>query len=109
MPYELKKYIPHPGQGPALKRRFAEVTMPLFARFGIELLHCFEDPAEPEALYYLTRFDTIEQRDAAMAAFLASPEWKAAKAASEVDGPLLASQTTLALHPTAFSPERSAE
>ena len=104
MLFELKKYIPHAGKGPALKKRFAEVTAPIFARVGIRLLHCFEDAAEPEALYYLVQFDGAAQRDVAWKAFMADPEWQAAKAASETDGPLLASQTTLALTPTAFSP-----
>jgi hypothetical protein len=67
-------------------------------------VHCFEDPKEPEALYYMTAFDSTEQRDAAWKAFGANAEWKAAKAASEVDGPLLASQTSTELHPTRFSP-----
>ena len=104
MIYELKKYLPNPGKGPALKARFATITLPIFARVGIRVLHCFEDPADPQALYYLTVFDSVEQRDAALKAFAADPQWKQAKAASETDGPLLGSQTTLELRPTAFSP-----
>lgn len=104
MIYELKKYVPADGKSTALKERFEKATLPIFARVGIHVEHVFESPAEPDALYYLTRFDSAEQRDAAWKAFGADPEWKAAKAASEVDGPLLGAQTSLELHPAAFSP-----
>jgi hypothetical protein len=104
MIYELKKYMPAAGKSTALKERFAKATMPIFARIGIHVEHVFESPAEPEALYYITRFETAEQRDTAWKAFGADAEWKAAKAASETDGPLLGSQTSVELHPAAFSP-----
>jgi hypothetical protein len=106
MIYELKKYVPAAGKAAALKDRFAKVTLPIFARVGIHVEHVFESPAEPEALYYMTRFDTAEQRDAAWKAFGADPEWKAAKTASETDGPLLGSQTSVELHPAACSPSK---
>ena len=108
MIHELRKYTPHPGKGPALLARFEATTMPIFERLGIRLLHCWTVPAEPGALYYLVRFDDDAQRKAAWAAFGADAEWKAAKAASETDGPLLASQTLVELAPAAFSPGRDA-
>ena len=104
MIYELKKYVPHPGKSQALKERFERVVMPIFARLGIRVLHCLEDPADPDAFYYMTAFDSAAERDAAWKIFGADAEWKATKAASEAGGPLLASQTTMELHPTRFSP-----
>lgn len=104
MIYELKRYMPRPGKGPALKERFARVTMPIFARLGIRVLHCWEDAADRDAFVYLVAFDDATQRDAAWKAFGADEEWITAKAASETEGPLLASQTTIELHPTGFSP-----
>jgi hypothetical protein len=105
MIYELKKYVPANGKAIALKERFEKVTLPIFARVGIHVEHVFENPAEPEALYYLTSFDSTERRDAAWKAFGADAEWRSAKAASETDGPLLGSQTSVELHRTAFSPK----
>ncbi len=105
MIYELKKYVPNSGKSQALKDRFEKVTLPIFARVGVKVAHVFENPAEPEALYYMTCFDNAEQRDAAWKAFGADAEWKAAKTASEVNGPLLASQTSVDLQPTSFSPK----
>ncbi len=104
MIYELKKYLPNPGKAAALKQRFANAAMPAFARAGIRVVHCFEDPADADALYYMTCFESAAARDAAWKAFGGDAEWKAAKAASETDGPLLRSQSTIELHPTAFSP-----
>ncbi|MBO9354865.1 NIPSNAP family protein [Bordetella petrii] len=104
MIYELKKYTANPGKAEALRERFAACTMPIFKRLGIEVVHCWTEPGAPNDFYYVTRFPSAEARDAALKAFGADPEWKAAKAASETDGPLLGSQTTVALVPTEFSP-----
>ena len=106
MIYELKKYVPNGGKSQALKDRFEKVTLPIFARVGVKVAHVFENPAEPEALYYLTCFKDEAERDAAWKAFGADAEWKAAKAASEVDGPLLGSQSSIDLVPTRFSPQQ---
>lgn len=104
MIYELKKYQAHPGKAQALKERFERVTLPLFERAGIQVLYCFEEPAEPEAFYYLTVFPDEAAREAAWQAFGADPEWQRAKAATEQDGPLLASQSTTVLRQARFSP-----
>lgn len=104
MIHELKRYVAREGKFEALVRRFEQHTMPIFRRLGIDLAQCWTAPAEPGVLYYLVRFDDQASSDKAWAAFGADAEWKAAKAASETDGPLLASQSTLILHPTAFSP-----
>jgi hypothetical protein len=78
--------------------------MPIFARLGIEVVNCWTSDDEPGAFFYLVRFASEEERKAAWAAFGADPEWKAAKAASETNGPLLGSQATVLLKPTRFSP-----
>ncbi|GGX23756.1 hypothetical protein GCM10007242_33940 [Pigmentiphaga litoralis] len=104
MIYELKKYTAHPGKADALKQRFEAHTLPIFARLGIDVLHCWTEPAAPDAFWYLTRFSSAEARDAALQAFSTDAEWKRVKASSEVDGPLLSAQTTVALVPAEFSP-----
>ena len=106
MIYELRRYTPHAGKAEALKERFARVTLPILDRIGIRVLHCWEDESDPDALIYLVVFDDVMKRDAAWKAFGSDAEWKAAKAASEAEGHLLASQTTTELRPVAFSPER---
>ena len=104
MIHELKRYVAHEGKTEAMQRRFAEVSMPIFKRLGIDVVQCWTAPAEPGVFYYLVRFDDEAASERAWAAFGADAQWKAAKAASEKDGPLLASQSTVRLVPTRFSP-----
>ncbi len=104
MIHELKRYVAHEGKSEALQRRFAESTMPIFTRVGIDLVQCWTAPAEPGVFYYLVRFEDDRASEKGWAAFGADAEWKAAKAASEKNGPLLASQSTIRLTPASFSP-----
>ena len=104
MIHEFKTYRAAAGKIDALIKRFEQTTMPIFARLGIDVVHCWTSAAEPDAFFYLVRFDSQQAGKDAWAAFGSDAEWKVAKAASEIDGPLLASQTTVYLQPTAFSP-----
>ena len=107
MIYEFKTYRATPGSADALRNRFRDKTMPIFARLGIEVVNCWTSDEEPDAFFYLVRFSSEDARKAAWSAFAGDAEWKEAKAASETNGPLLASQTTVLLKPTGFSPEGS--
>jgi hypothetical protein len=108
MIHELKRYEAAPGKAHALVERFRTTTMPLFERHGIELLHCWLKPDEPGVFYYLVSFADAVASAKAWKDFGADPDWAAAKAATETDGPLLARQTTTTLEPTVFSPSRAA-
>lgn len=102
--HELKRYVANEGKSEAMQRRFEQLTMPIFKRIGIDVVQCWTAPAEPGVLYYLVRFDSEAASERAWTAFAADAEWKAGKAASETAGPLLASQSTVRLVPTSFSP-----
>ncbi len=105
MIYELKTYKATEGNIEALKKRFDEKTMPIFKRLGIEVTHCWQNLEEPDTFNYLVRFPSEQAEKAAWDAFAKDSEWKAVKAQSEaVSGPLLASQSTLYLASTDFSP-----
>lgn len=104
MIYEFKTYRATPGSIDALKKRFHEKTMPIFSRLGIDVQYCWTSDDEPDAFFYLVRYDSEEAKKAALSAFASDAEWKAIKASSETNGPLLASQATVVLKPTAFSP-----
>lgn len=105
MIFELKRYVANEGKSSAMQCRFAELTMPIFKRVGIDVVQCWTAPAEPDVFYYLVRFDSEAASERAWAVFAADAEWKAGKAASETDGPLLGSQATVQLVPTSFSPK----
>jgi hypothetical protein len=99
MIYEIRTYEPAEGRSERLKRRFVEQTLPLIKRHGIDVIGVFEPQEGRERLMYVTRFSDEATRTKAWAGFQNDPDWKAAKAQSEADGPLLANQTVTVLDP----------
>lgn len=99
MIYEIRVYEAVDGKADAMKTRFKNEVVKRFPGHGIELLGVFETATDASRLTYLTRFKSEEDRSQAWAAFGADPEWRAVKAASEVDGPLLKNQTVSVLSP----------
>jgi hypothetical protein len=105
--YELRVYHAAPGKLPALDRRFADHALRLFERHGIRSVGYWTS-AEPagEALTYMLAWADPDERRRLWEAFAADPEWVAAKAESERDGPLVERAEISLLTPTAYSPLR---
>jgi hypothetical protein len=99
--YEIRVYEAATGRADAMRRRFLQEVAPRMPRHGIELLGVFTAPEEDQRLTYITRFPDEQSRTAAWASFVSDPEWKAVKAASETDGPLVRHQTISVLSPAA--------
>lgn len=99
MIYEVRIYEAADGKADAMKARFKNEVVKRFPLHGIELLGVFESEAEANRLTYLTRFASEDDRTKSWASFGADPDWRAVKAASEVDGPLLKSQSVSVLSP----------
>lgn len=99
MIYEIRVYEAADGKADAMKARFKNEVVKRFPGHGIELLGVFETATDASRLTYLTRFKSEEDRSQAWGAFGADPEWRAVKAASEVDGALLKNQTVSVLSP----------
>lgn len=100
MIYEIRVYEATEGRAEAMRTRFEKEVVPRLPNFGIELVGVFVNSQEEDGrLTYVTRFDDEDARAAAWSRFGSDPEWKAIKAASEVDGPLLARQTVSVLTP----------
>ncbi len=57
-------------------------------------------------LTYLLAWESLAEREQKWTAFLSDPEWIAARAESEKDGPILASFSNSILQPTSFSSVR---
>ena len=95
----MRTYEPHDGKADAMRSRFETHVAGLFARHGIELMGAFSPEPADGRLVYVTRFADEAARKAAWDAFGADPAWKAIKAASEADGPLLRAQTVSVLTP----------
>lgn len=107
MIFELRTYWAAQGKLDALNARFRNITMGLFARHNIKVVG-FWTPlqATPESgdLIYVLAFDDQAALTAAWSAFREDPEWKAGRAASEVDGPLTSKVTSVVMHATDYSP-----
>ena len=99
MIYEIRVYEAADGKAEAMKARFKNEFVKRFPSHGIELLGVFESAPDDSRLTYLTRFKSEEERARAWAAFAADPEWRAIKAATETNGPLLKNQTVSVLSP----------
>jgi hypothetical protein len=99
MIYEIRIYEAHEGKADAMKARFRNEVVKRFPDHGIELLGVFESAAEANRLTYLTRFASEDDRTKSWTSFGADPGWRAVKAASEIDGPLLKSQSVSVLAP----------
>lgn len=104
--YEMRVYDAHEGKLDALHARFRDHTLGLFERHGMTNVGYFVPVgANPDRrLVYVLAYPDRGAREASWKAFLADPEWKAAHAASEKDGPLVARIVTQFLVPTDYSP-----
>lgn len=105
--FELRTYVAAPGKLDMLLARFRDHTTALFEKHGITNIGYWvatDSEGEPtETLIYLLAHASREAARESWASFAADPDWIAARAASEVDGRLTASVTSVFLDPTDFS------
>lgn len=106
MIHELRTYRALPNKLSALNRRFKDTTLALFARHGIRPIAFWTIDIGPSnhELIYILQWDSMAEREQRWSAFVADPEWTAAREASEKDGPLVANIATAFLRPTSYSP-----
>ncbi len=94
---EIRTYRATEGKFDALLQRFVTQVVPRLPNHGIELVGLYTADQPDERLVYLTRFAREEDRVAGWKSFGSDPDWLAAKAASEADGPLLERQEVTVL------------
>ena len=105
MIHELRIYHCVPGRLPALLERFDTITLDLWDKHGIRQAGFWTVLVgeSNQDLYYLLEWESLAEREEKWSAFMADPEWLAARAKSEKDGPIVASLSNTILQPTAFS------
>lgn len=105
MVYELRVYHCLPGRLPVLLRRFETATLKLWEKHGIRQAGFWTVAIgeSNQVLYYMLAWASLAEREAKWAAFMADPEWIAARTKSEADGPIIARVQNEILLPTAFS------
>jgi len=105
--FEMRTYYPPPGKMKALHARFRDHTNKLFEKHGMTIIGFWNplDPAQAEEkLIYILAYPSKAAADKSWAAFREDSEWKAAKAASEKEGPLVKKVDSVYLSPTDYSP-----
>jgi hypothetical protein len=105
MIHELRIYHCIPGRLPALLKRFETRTLKLWEKHGIRQAGFWTVliGETNQVLYYLLAWESLAEREKKWNAFMADPEWIAARTESEKDGLIIARVANEILQPTAFS------
>jgi hypothetical protein len=105
MIYELRVYYCVPGRLPDLLKRFDTITLKIWDKHGIKQAGFWTviSGESNQALYYMLAFDSLADREKKWNTFASDPEWLAARAKTEENGPIVAKITNSFLQPTSFS------
>jgi NIPSNAP len=102
--FEMRTYYAHPGKMAALHARFRDHTTKLFDKHGMTNIGYWVDVKHPdEKLIYILAFPSKAAAEKAWKGFGSDPDWKKAKADSEVNGPLVARYESVYMDPTDYS------
>ena len=103
--YELRIYECVPGRLPDLNKRFDTITLKIWQRHGIRQAGFWTTLIGESnmTLYYMLAWESLAERETKWNAFQADPEWHAARAKTEENGPIVAKVTNYILGPTPYS------
>jgi hypothetical protein len=103
--YELRIYHCLPNRLPNLLKRFENHTLRLWEKHGIRQAGFWTTMigASNHELTYLLAWESLAEREKKWVAFQSDPDWIAARADSEKDGPILTHFSNTILQPTSFS------
>ena len=106
--FEMRTYYAAPGKLEALNARFRDHTCALFRKHGMEIIGFWmpvdkEQGAENKLVYILAHKSREAARES-FAAFGNDPEWKQARAESEVNGRLVEKVESVFMSATDYSP-----
>ena len=104
--FEMRTYYAHPGKMEALHARFRDHTCKLFEKHGITNIGYWsptDGKQAEEKMVYILAYPSKAAADKAWKDFRNDPDWKKAREASEVNGPLVAKVESVYLNPTDYS------
>lgn len=108
--YELRVYTANEGKLDALHARFRDHTDKIFRRHGLKAYAYWKPMDQPKSeklLVYILEHPNRAQARMAWRAFGGDPDWRAARAASEADGPLLETRPeSIYMRLTDYSPHK---
>ena len=105
--YELRTYTAAPGKLSDLESRFRDHTVRLFERHGMKNVGYWvpaDAPLSDNTLIYVLEHASRDAARAGWEAFLADPDWKEARAASERNGRLATGVESVYMTATDYSP-----
>jgi len=103
--HELRIYDAMPGKLQALHDRFANHTIALFKKHGIDnVAYWTEDIGTSNRLVYMLGHADLGAREKGFSAFQADPAWQQARAEPERNGPLVRVSRHAILRLTPYSP-----
>jgi hypothetical protein len=105
MIYELRTYHCLPGKLPDLLARFRDLTLGLWEKHQIQQVGFWTVVVGENSndLIYMLAWESLADRDERWGKFAADPDWVSGRAASEADGPIVASVANSFLRATDFS------
>ncbi|CAH1659655.1 NIPSNAP protein [Hyphomicrobiales bacterium] len=91
MIYELRQYECLPGKLAIVVERFRREVVPLWKEMEIRCLGFWTTAIGPsdQTLHYILVWRSLADRDARWQTFVEDPRWQAAKAHTELAGPLV--------------------
>jgi hypothetical protein len=88
--YELREYTLAPGMVNTFIDRFANTVVGIFERYKIKVVLFLDPVSGPNnKCLFLLEWNSLAEREERWNAFKADPEWIAAAAASEENGPIV--------------------
>ena len=105
--YEMRTYTAVEGKFDAVNARFRDHTARLFEKHGMKNVGYWtpmEGPTAGTTLIYILEHQSRDAARASWAAFSKDPDWQKAKAASEVNGRIVAKAESVFLTATDYSP-----
>ncbi|MEZ5764792.1 MAG: NIPSNAP family protein [Xanthobacteraceae bacterium] len=105
MIYEMRVYEAVPGRLPDIIKRFDTKTLKIWEKHGIRQAGFFTTMVgeHSQHLTYFLAWETLAEREQKWGAFMVDPDWIAARAETEKNGPIVARVSNQLLAPTAFS------
>jgi hypothetical protein len=105
--YEMRTYTAADGKFDAVNARFRDHTLKLFEKHGMKSVGYWtpsEGPLVGTTLIYILEHPSREAARTNWAAFSKDPDWQKAKAASEVNGRIVAKAESVFMTATDYSP-----
>ncbi len=91
MLYEMRQYRCMPGRLPDVIKRFENITLGIFERFGIRHagFYTVQIGGNNHDLIYFLQWESLAERERLWNAFATDPEWLEKRAQTESSGPLV--------------------